>query len=155
MEAIAQEAQLAKATAYAAFPNKQAVFVAVVEDVITALHRAADEAAATAPTPLRAIEEAVLAKFLQLHALVHTSPESAELLAASNQLSAEVVQRGHQAWIDSLTERLVQAGLGDRRSARPLAEVIDGAAEGVIARASSADEAHRRMQLLLSRLLRP
>ncbi len=153
MEAIADEAQVAKATAYAYFPNKNAVFTAVVEDVIATMVSEAEAAAALEVVPLAAIARSMSTKFVKLYELVHTSSEGAELLAASNQLSAEAVKRGHEIYVAHLAKLLIAAEVVERRKATELAEVLDAAAEGVVARAVSRDDAERRVAVLVDRLV--
>ncbi|MDP1920427.1 MAG: helix-turn-helix domain-containing protein [Myxococcales bacterium] len=153
MEAIADETQVAKATAYAYFPNKNAVFTAVVEDVISTMVAEAEAAAGLEVAPLAAIARSMSTKFVKLFELVHTSSEGAELLAASNQLSAEAVKRGHDAYVAHLAKLLVAAEVVERRKATELAEVLDSAAEGVVARATSREDAERRIAVLVDRLV--
>ncbi|MDX2010853.1 MAG: TetR/AcrR family transcriptional regulator [Myxococcaceae bacterium] len=153
MEAIAAEAQVAKATAYARYPNKTAVFAAVVEDVLTRLVDDAMAAAAAEQGPAAAIERSMETKFGRLYDLVHTSEAGAELLAASNELTAEIVARAHARYVTHLAKLLVASGLPDRRVAPALAEVLDSAAEGVIARAPDRAEAERRIRLLVDRFV--
>lgn len=153
MEAIAAEAQVAKATAYAWYPNKTAVFAAVVEDVIDRLVDDAIAAAALEQGPQAAIERSMETKFGRLFELVHTSKEGAELLAASNQLTADVVQRGHARYVAHLAKLLMACELPVRRPATELAELLDSAAEGVIARARDRADAERRVRLLVDRFV--
>jgi AcrR family transcriptional regulator len=153
MEAIAAEAQVAKATAYAWYPNKTAVFAAVVEDVIDSMVDEAIAAGARERGPQAAIEQSMMTKFGRLYELVHTSAEGAELLVASNQLTADVVQRGHARYVAHLAKLLVACELPDRRMASELAEILDSAAEGVIARAKDRSEAEHRVSLLVDRFV--
>lgn len=149
MEAVAQEAQVSKATAYAYFPNKTAVFAAVVEQVIDRMVREAVEAASKEPTPVAALERSMITKFVRLYELVHQSTEGAELLQASNVLTAEVVKKGHEKYVAHLSKLLVACEVVERRRASELAEVLDAAAEGVVARATSKEDAEKKIVLLV------
>ncbi len=151
MEAIADDAQVAKATAYAYFPNKNAVFTAVVEDVLQRLLDEAEAAAEAAPDPLKALERSVQTKFVRVYELVHASTEGRELLQATNQLSAKAVAEAHGLYCEHLAKLLVQAELVDKRKAPELAEVLDAAADGVVARASSKQEAQTWLTVLVQR----
>ncbi|MCU0701317.1 MAG: TetR family transcriptional regulator, partial [Myxococcaceae bacterium] len=102
MEAIAAEAQVAKATAYARYPNKMAVFAAVVEDVVEQLVDDAIAVAAREQGPAAAIERSMETKFGRLYELVHASEAGAELLAASNTLTAEILERAHARYVAHL-----------------------------------------------------
>lgn len=152
MEQIAQEAQVAKATAYAYFENKDAVFVAVVDAVVTQLETAAKVAAEAATSPEAAVRESLLAKYTLEWKLVHGSPHAAELLAASHGLAAEAMTAAHARHAKQLAALLVKAGV-KKSEAAELAETLDDAFEGLAAGAESVDQLQTRGALLVRRVL--
>ncbi|NOK09750.1 helix-turn-helix domain-containing protein [Corallococcus exercitus] len=152
MEQIAQEAQVAKATAYAYFPNKDAVFVAVVDAVIAQLEEVTRVAAEAAPDPAAAVRDSMLAKYALEWKLVHGSPHARELLAASQGLAAEAMQAAHARHAKQLAQWLVRAGVR-RGEAAELAETLDDAFEGLAAGAQSLEQLESRGALLLRRVL--
>lgn len=152
MEELAREAGVAKATAYAYFSNKDEAFVAVVHAVIARLERAADDAAAAAPTPPDAVRESLLAKFALEWQLVHASPHAKELLAAGEGLAADAMREGHARHVKRLAALLVKAGV-KRGEASELAETLDDAFEGLAAGAQSEEQLRARGDLLVRRVL--
>lgn len=152
MEQIAQEAQVAKATAYAYFPNKDAVFVAVVDAVIAQLEAAFASAAEGAGTPAEAVRAGLVAKFGLEWKLVHGSPHAGELMASSEGLAAQAMTQAHARHARSLASWLVKAGV-KRSEAPELAETLDDAFEGLARGASSLEQLEARGALLVRRLL--
>jgi AcrR family transcriptional regulator len=149
MEAIAEAAHVAKATAYAYFLNKNDVFRAVVEDVVTEMVEASKRAAAAAEPGRGAVEAAIKTKFLKLHELLRDSAQGEALLHASNQLSSEAVRAGHDAYVLVLARLLVEASVTTRARAKALSEMIDAACEGIVLRAASAAIAEERLVLFI------
>lgn len=154
MEQIAREAQVAKATAYAYFSNKDEVFVAVVHAVIEQLEGAAKAAAAAAATPVEAVRDSLLAKFVLEWKLVHGSPHARELLAAGEGLAADAMTAGHARHVKQLSALLVKAGVR-RGEATELAETLDDAFEGLAAGAESEAQLRARGELLVRRVTQP
>lgn len=152
MEEIAHAAQVAKATAYAYFPNKDAVFVAVVEVVINRLESAAAAAAEAASDPAAAVRDSLHAKFALEWQLVHSSAHARELLAAGDGLATAAMEQGHARHAKALASLLVKAGIR-RAEAAELAETLDDAFEGLTAGAASVEQLKARGALLLRRVL--
>jgi AcrR family transcriptional regulator len=152
MEQIAEQAQVAKATAYAYFPNKEAVFLSVVDTVIADMEAAAQAAAEASEGPADAVLASLLAKFSMEWRLVHSSPHAAELLAAGEGLAGEAMKAGHARHAKTLAGLLIKAGV--RRAEAPeLAETLDDAFEGLTAGAASLEQLTSRGTLLVRRLL--
>jgi AcrR family transcriptional regulator len=152
MEAIAQEAGVAKATAYAYFDNKEAVFAAVCAHVARDLEAAADAAARDARTPELAVRASLVAKFTRLHAAVQGSPHAKELLEAS-QVEAEV-DRARARYLRRMQKELVRCrAIKGPAAAKEVAETLEAAAEGITARARDARELRAKLTLLVTRVL--
>jgi AcrR family transcriptional regulator len=152
MEQLAESAQVAKATAYAYFANKDAVFVAVVASVIERLEAAATAAAQAAAGPAEAVRDSLVAKFSLEWTLVHASPHARELLAAGEGLAQELMAAGHARHARALAALLVKAGVRKAEAAE-LAETLDDAFEGLTAGSASMEQLERRGSLLLGKVL--
>lgn len=93
MDLLAAEAQVAKPTLYAYFDDKDAVFRAVVDHVMTQVVTGARAAAARKGSVAERLAGVLTAKFTFLHELVHQSPHAAELLDSQGALGADLVER--------------------------------------------------------------
>jgi hypothetical protein len=133
--------------------NKNDVFRAVVEDVVTEMVDSSSHAAVSAPSGKEAIEAAVKTKFLKLHGLLRGSPQGEALLYASNQLSSEAVRTGHAAFVSLLGRLLVEASLTSRAKSKEMAEMIDAACEGIVLKAPTSAAANKRLTLFVDLLV--
>ena len=91
VDAIAAAAAVATPTLYAYFPDKDALFLAVCEDVLGAIVTRAREAAAASGGLEERLTRVLAAKFTHLFELVHASPHAAELLGSSDRVASELV----------------------------------------------------------------
>lgn len=113
MELLATEAQVAKPTLYAHFDDKDAVFRAVVDHVMTRVVTAARAAAEGQGGIADRLAGVLVAKFTTLHELVHQSPHAAELLDSQGRLGADVVDR-HDRELRKVLAALVEEGVASR-----------------------------------------
>lgn len=90
MEAIAQEAGVAKATAYAYFNDKEATFVGVAERLAGQLENAVAQELAREGSAADRISAALVAKHRIIHDLVRKSAHAAEIFAVSNRLTGSL-----------------------------------------------------------------
>lgn len=141
MEEVAGEAGLSRQGLYRHFATKEALFVAVVEDV----HRATEAAAAAAADTERSkggdaasvLAAMIAGRFEAYLANVHSSPHAAELTEESNRLGGAVAQEGVRIFRDMM----IAAIEGERRrkqlklkpgfNAGSLADLLITAANGV------------------------
>jgi len=115
MDLLAAEAQVAKPTLYAYFADKDAVFRAVVEAVMSTITDRA-RAAAAKPGPVGdRLAGVLVAKFTFLHELLHDSPHAAELLDSQGRVGADVV-----AHHDDEVRRILAGVIDDGIAAREL-----------------------------------
>jgi AcrR family transcriptional regulator len=154
MEGIAQEAQVAKATAYVHFRNKEEAFTAVCQHVGMTFVARADAAAAAAPTPEAAVLASLTAKKRAMYELVHRSPHAADLLEAIARQRAQGCDSIHQLYIQGLAKLLRRCSAVPPRSAAGIATVLDYSASGLAASAESAAELEERLALLVKLVLR-
>ena len=147
MEAIAREARIAKPTLYAHFPEKAAIYSALLaqlietwrEDFLAALHGEGDvvQRAGTALT----------AKHKRLMRLVAVSPHAEELYGETTEL-----RRLDEELAAALETELTAAG-----AARPrlVGQLLFAAAYGIGHKAQSPAELGPALRLLAERLIRP
>lgn len=109
MELVAREADVAKATLYSYFKNKDALYLAVCARMAHIL-RCAVETALAGPDSLDTrLADAVIAKQRPIFALVRGSPHAAELFSYTHSLAGEIF-----AELDrSILEMLRAAVAGD------------------------------------------
>jgi AcrR family transcriptional regulator len=158
MEAIAGEAGVAKATAYAYFPDKEAVFHAVCADVAQQImQRVAD---AQISSPGHAQVSAVLqAKFGLVFALVYGSPHAAEILQSSDEYAKTLFEQTDAAFLSALASTLKQSvadgryGLPPRAKLSSVASMLFRATEGLMHTASTASDLRQSIDQLVQWLL--
>ncbi len=125
MDALAQEAGVAKPTLYAYYADKDAVFTAVVETVLDRVLEDARRAAATDGPLEERLTEMLASKFTRIFELVHSSPHASELLSSSQadaQDAAERADASFRALLGSTVAAAARAGeldLARARTTRP------------------------------------
>lgn len=153
MEQVAHEANVAKATLYAYFANKEILFAGVAAHVAAELHAAAVDAAARETAPDQAVKASLAAKFVRLHRIVHASTHATELLETSNRVSADAMKSAHEAYVDHLVALLARCTDLRKPARRELAETLDAAAEGIAARAHGELDVTRRLGAVVEAML--
>lgn len=152
MEQISREARVAKATLYAYFPDKDRVFVAVVEHVIAELEANAVTRAKAEERAIDAASALLLEKFSAEWALVNESTHAKELFAASDGLARAQIEAGQARFVGILAQHLRRAGV-TRSQSGPLAEALYYAFDGLVRGSTSARSFDARAKLLLARVL--
>jgi AcrR family transcriptional regulator len=151
MEAIAKGAGMAKPTLYAEFPDKDSVFLAILERLV-ADKLASFEAAMNGAEPLsERIGKALAAEFGVIAAAIAGSPHVDELFSAHKQATALFAASDRKVRT-RLEAELAGARVGDpARLARLLLDASFGVAQKSIAADTLADD----LRLLAARLLGP
>jgi AcrR family transcriptional regulator len=91
MEAVAQEASVAKATLYAYYKNKDALYLAVCARMARLVTKAVEEALAQLSVPLdKRLAQAVIAKHRMVFTFVRGSPHAKELFSYKDALPASI-----------------------------------------------------------------
>lgn len=91
MELVAREANVAKATLYSYFKNKDELYVEVCARMARILRGAVEQALMKPDTSLdERLAEAVVAKHRPVFALVRASPHAAELLTYTHSMAGEI-----------------------------------------------------------------
>jgi AcrR family transcriptional regulator len=148
MEAIAAEAGVAKATAYASFRNKDDVFRAVCEHFAARL----DARIAAASESKLTIEALLEAKYGLTYELVHSSPHAADLLATKDRVAASILAEADSRFREALRLALIETGMA-AREAREVALLLENATYGLAARAESAAQLKSQMARLARALI--
>jgi AcrR family transcriptional regulator len=151
MEAIAREARIAKPTLYAHFPDKDAVFVAIVEQMLAA-KIAAFEAGLESDGAVEArIGAALAAEFAVIAATLAGSPHADELFAAHRR-GAELFRLSDERVAARLGAELAEAGVAD---APALARLLLDASFGLAQKAIGRTDLGADIRLLAARLISP
>jgi AcrR family transcriptional regulator len=91
MELVAREANVAKATLYSYFKNKDELYVAVCARMARILRGSVEQALMRLDAPLdERLVEAVVAKHRPVFTLVRASPHAVELLAFTHSMAGEI-----------------------------------------------------------------
>jgi AcrR family transcriptional regulator len=109
MELVAREANVAKATLYSYFKNKDELFLAVCARMAQLLRGSVEQALTKPDTPLDArLTDAVIAKQRPIFALVRGSTHAAELFTYTHSMAGEIFSNLDAAIVEML--RAAMAG---------------------------------------------
>ncbi|MBX9863900.1 MAG: TetR/AcrR family transcriptional regulator [Hyphomicrobium sp.] len=151
MEAIAREAGIAKPTLYAQFPDKTAVFAALVDLTLTEVLEAADAGFATQGAVYERIGEALARQYLAISAILSGSPHADELMEEPRRTDLQLKER-HFRIEARIVEELRAAGVED---ASYLARVLIAAAHGISIKIREPDVMSSAIKLATRRLVEP
>lgn len=152
MEGVAREAGVAKPTLYAYFPDKDAVFAAIVDELIADVVQGFDAALRGHGDVVARVGNAIAAKYKIVARVLEGSPHGEELYG-EHERSAAAQFRAVEVKVETdVTEALRSAGV---ERARPLAQLLLAGAYGIGRKAGSAAEIGPAVRLLTERLLRP
>jgi AcrR family transcriptional regulator len=152
MEAIAREAGVAKPTLYSYFPDKDAVFRAIVEDLMAAVLTGFNAALHGQGDAVSRVGAALAAKYKTIARLLEGSPHAEELYSEHERSAAAMVRQVEQQVERAIAEVLAAAGI-DR--SRQLTQLLLAGAYGIGRKATSPAEIGPAIRLLTERLLRP
>src|SRR3569832_1536470 len=152
MEAIAREAKIAKPTLYVYFPEKGAIFAALLnelvatwrEDFLSTLHGEGDIVSRAGA--------ALTAKYKGLMRLVAASPHAEELYGEGDRRRASELKQLDDELAAALEAELTIAGV---MRPRLVAQLLLAAAFGIGHKAQSPAELGPALRLLAERLIRP
>jgi AcrR family transcriptional regulator len=124
MELVAREANVAKATLYSYFRNKDELYMEVCARMARILRDAVEQALMKPDTPLdQRLADAVVAKHRPVFTLVRASPHAAELLTYTHSMAGEIFANLDLEMLDML-----RAAMADdpelARSAEQLARAL-------------------------------
>jgi AcrR family transcriptional regulator len=109
MELVAREGNVAKATLYSYFKNKDELFLAVCARMACILRGAVEQALMKPEVPLDArLADGVIAKHRSIFALVRASPHAAELFSYTHSMAGEIFAELDTAILDMLRRTLAE-----------------------------------------------
>ena len=152
MEAIAREARIAKPTLYGYFPDKDAVFLAIVEDLVADLLMAFEAAINGEGDVVSRITAALVAKFATIEALLQGSPHAAELYDEHDRSAGRFFREVEGKVESAIAAELRAAGVDAPEALTP---VLAAASFGIARKMDDMAEIERGIALLAERLLRP
>lgn len=152
MEAIAREAKIAKPTLYGYFPDKEAVFAAIIQALADDVLAAFGAALAAEGDVASRIGAALAAKYEVIGKLLAGSPHSDELYSEHERSAAAQFAAVEQHVGDAVAGELRKAGIAQ---AEVLARLVLASAYGVGRKAAMPGEASVAIRLLVERLVRP
>lgn len=152
MEAIARQAGIAKPTLYAYFPDKPAVFAAVLDRLLEDWRAQIEAALAGDGDLVRRIAAALTAKHKAARRLLDSSPHADELYEAHDRGWAREFAVLETELGGAIEAELAGAGVA---RARQLTQLLLAAGYGIGRKAQSAAELGPAFRLLAERLLRP
>lgn len=149
MEAIAQEAGVAKPTLYKHFADKQAVFDTLLTKLLDDLRQIAETALSGPCSAAERVAAALTGKYKYLFNLLEGSPHAAELYMAPRRDSAESLE-ALDRWLRSeIAHAFAAEGRSDGASLAPL---LMATAEGISRHATRAAEIGPAIRFTVSRL---
>ncbi|MBT8155779.1 TetR/AcrR family transcriptional regulator [Epibacterium ulvae] len=137
MEGLAKEAGVTKATLYAHFPDKEAVFAGVVVRFHTRIEEAVVHCLAQDKSVSEKLSDALVEKSNMVHRLLKGSPHADELLSGKKQLYQDQPKEADQWIVDLLVPILAEHH--DTRAA-DLAPLLASCAQGILGRAQNESE---------------
>ncbi len=151
MEALAREAGIAKATLYAHFPDKDAVFDGVIAELLIELAAAFDRGLSGEGAVAARVGAALAGKYGVITRAVEGSPHAAEILDAHHRYAPRF------AAFDRRAEREIAAALAKAGAAESetLARIVIGAAGGAARALADAQAVDSAIRLVCRRLIEP
>lgn len=151
MEAIARAARIAKPTLYVQFPDKDAVFAAIVDGVMDELMLAFDEGMAGKGTVSERIGDAVAGHFVALARVMEGSPHAPEIMNEHKRSILRSRESDMRAE-NEIAEALTAAGAGDGTM---LARIILAACYGIALKTQEEAGLAAAIRLVCQRLIEP
>lgn len=149
---LPRAAQIAKPTLYGYFPDKEAVFAALVQTLAGDLRHAVDAALAGPGDVISRIAEALAAKYGVIARLLEGSPHAEELYSEHDRTGATEFAAIDAAIRGSIAAALAKAGVKEPEA---LVELLVGATYGLARKTHSQADLASAIQLLTQRLVEP
>lgn len=152
MEGLAEQAGMAKATLYSYFSDKDAVFIAVAEQLAERLARGVDSALGSDGDIKSRISGALIAKHEIIENRVRRSNHANELFEARNKMAAEIFETLDDELEVKLAAALQAEGF-ESQNAKRKARLLFGAAQGIADYNQSFEQTRRDLTILVDALL--
>lgn len=150
MEAIAARAGVAKGTLYAYFPDKDAVFVELIEELAEAKSEAFAEAFIEKGAIGMRVGRGLAAMFGVIADLLEGSPFAFELIGEHSRLVPRL-EATDTAVGETIVAEMKAAGIED---AEEIVPVLMAACSGILMKFSKAEEVRKGIMLLCERMVR-
>lgn len=150
MEAIARQAGVAKATLYSYFPDKEAVFAAVVARLVGELGSAVDRELSGTGEAWQRVAAALGAKHRIVYRLLSGSPHAHELYEAGSSGNLPELAAFERWCEDRIAATLREAGHGEPER---LAVLLGACVEGIARKAQSEGQIGPATRLVAQKLL--
>ena len=151
MEAIAHEAGVAKPTLYAKFSDKDAVFFAVIEDIVQSVCGAFEIAIEGDAEVTKRVGEALSEKFCAFARILDGSPHADDFFEGHKRIASQFEAFDAQIERD-ITATLQDAGVKD---AAGLTRTITASAYGIGRSLRDENEIRENIMLMSERMIRP
>lgn len=151
MESIAAHAGIAKGTLYAYFPDKDAIFEAILEELIERKTDAFTEAYATEGPVAARVGRGLAAKFGVIADLLEGSAFAHELINEQHRLASRM-QAADTAIAEAIIDDLKAAGIAD---ADRIVRILMLSGSGILSKFESAAEVRASVVFLCERLIGP
>ena len=143
MEMVAREANVAKATLYSYFKNKDELYIAVCTRMADILRNSVVQALAKPDTSLdERLADAIVAKHLPVFTLVRASPHATELFSYTHSMAGEIF-----ANLDVEVIEMLRAAMAHDPELKPTAEQLARALYFGAASLAMRSETTAQMQL--------
>lgn len=150
MEAIAAEAGVAKPTLYKYFPDKSAIYDAVIDVVMAELTLVFDTAIAEEGSAVSRVAGAIAAKTKFAFRLLHSSPHAAELYDEETERALEKVMEFERYVEDKIAHVLAEDG---HESARSMTQLLLACAMGISKKVQFSEQIGPAIRLVTEKLL--
>ncbi len=150
MEALAREAGIAKPTLYSYFPNKDAVFVAVLQRIFEQLQQQVESNLNGKGDLVFRISSALASKHKFICILLEGSPHREEIYSEKSKIAANEL-----AQFENWLQIKISQALGESRRDLPqnYAQLLIACANGIAQKASSASQIGPATRLMVEKLL--
>jgi AcrR family transcriptional regulator len=150
MEAVAKEARVAKPTLYKYYRDKNAVFGAIVTELLVTLHQRFADALSGEGSVAERIATGLVAKYAAISEFMAGSPHADELYNEHDRLAAPQVEAAERAAQDAVVAALNAAGVAN---AADVAEVVVSGAYGIFRRKRPGEDIAPAIRLLARRVV--
>lgn len=150
MEAIAKEAEVAKPTLYGYFPDKHAIFCAVLAGIFVDLRTITAKALAKNGAVTERIAGALSAKFKAIHRILEGSSYADELYSAKSSHAAKEVEE-LERWLEGEIARILKES--GHEEPHKYAQLMIACADGISQRVRHAEQIGPAIRLVAEKLL--
>lgn len=149
MESIARAAGIAKPTLYAQFADKEALFEALIEDLVTAKTEAFIAAFETEGPVTTRLSSAIAEMFGTIADLLENSPHAEELMGAHHRF-AHRLESADRALSGRIANALATEGIGEPER---LTKILLAGSSGILAKFSDPQDVRSAVGFLCVRLI--